>query len=98
MKKLIAIATLVAATSASAINFDFWNDTNYVAVDRNGYPVEDNGIFAFNPYEFTNPKWYAQEFINMVDEFDNEINNDSYRKFTGNNNYGFPVNAPVVNK
>jgi len=26
----------------------------------------------------------------MVDEFDKEINNDSYRKFTGSN-YSFPV-------
>lgn len=88
MKKIIAIAALVAATSASAFNFDFWNsDNNFVAVDRHGHPVEDNGIFAFNPYEFTNPKWYAQEFMNMVDEIDNEIDNDTYRKFTGTDNY-----------
>ena len=92
MKKTLIAILATVSVSASAMNFDFWNDTNYVAVDRNGYPVKDNGIFAFNPYEFTNPKWYAQEFMNMVDEFDKEINNDSYRKFTGSN-YGFPVSA-----
>ena len=93
MKKLFTTLALTIALTGSAIagfDFDFWNTDNngFVAVDRNGFPVEDNGIFAFNPYEFTNPKWYAQEFINMVDEVDNEFDNDSYRKFTG---YNFPA-------
>lgn len=94
----------VAAFSTSASAFDFWNTDNnsFVAVDRYGYPVRDNGIFAFNGNEFTNPKWYAQEFINMADEFDKEFDNDTYRKFTRSyytpgystaNIYHFPAEA-----
>ena len=99
MKKIIAIAALVVASSASASNFDFWNsDNKFVAVDRHGYPVRDNGIFAFNGYELTNPKWYAQEFINMVDEIDNEIDNETYRKFTSASyNYVAPT-FPALEK
>lgn len=102
---IMAIAAVAAfSTSASAFDFDFWNtdSSNFVAVDRYGYPVKDNGIFAFNGNEFTNPKWYAQEFINMVDEFDKEFDNDTYRKFTNSyyapgyptaHNHHFPAEA-----
>jgi len=60
MKKIIAIAALIAATSASA---GFFNNNGY------GYQ-NDNGIFASNSYDFWDPRWYSTEFTNMVNEFD----------------------------
>jgi hypothetical protein len=55
MKKIIAITSLVAATSASA----FFGNNN------NGYQ-EDNGMFGYNPYDYWDPRWYMEEMSNMV--------------------------------
>lgn len=65
MKKIIALAAIIASAQVAAFDFPFSNNNNpYV----NG--VEDNGIFAFNPWEMTDPRWYSTEFANMINEFD----------------------------
>ena len=74
MNKIIAIATLVAATTASAGFFN--NNNNYYK----GY--NDNGFFAFNGFNMWDPRWYAKEFTNMVDEFDDgNYSNYGYRDY-----------------
>jgi len=75
MKKIIVIAAIIAASTASA-GFGFFNNNGY-----NGYT--DNGIFAFNGFSMFDPRWYTQEFTNMVNEFDSEFTNNN------NNNYGY---------
>ena len=60
MNKIIAIAVLVAATSASAGFFD------------NNSWEKDNGVFSYNPYSFFEPRWYIQEANNFMDEIDAE--------------------------
>jgi len=69
MKKLIAIATLVASMSASAGFFGNNNVTPWNTNVNSGY-AEDNGIFAYNPYSFFEPRWYIQEASNFMDEID----------------------------
>jgi|JYMV01.1.fsa_nt_gi hypothetical protein len=81
MKKIIAIAALVAATSASA---GFFNDNTSWS---NGYQ-EDNGIFDFNPYSFWEPRWYIQEANNFM----NEVDEDG--RYVAKTNHGFPVSTP----
>ena len=71
MKKIIAIAALVAATSASAGFFNNNNVTPWNTNVNSGY-AEDNGIFAYNPYSFFEPRWYIQEANNFMDEIDAE--------------------------
>jgi len=86
MKKLIAIFGIVAATSASAFDFGPFNN-NY------GY-VEDNGIFAFNPYSIMDPRWYSTEFTNMINEVDDPKYVVSYQHapaYPAVHNYDFPV-------
>ena len=89
MKKL-ALATIMATavSTASAFDFPFFNNNNY------GY-VEDNGIFAFNPWEMTDPRWYSTEFTNMINEFDDPDYITSYQQNPYVYGYDFPV-APVA--
>ena len=89
MKKL-ALATILTAavSSASAFDFPFFDNNNY------GY-VEDNGIFAFNPWEMTDPRWYATEFTNMVNEVSDPDYIVSYQQNPYVYGYDFPV-APVA--
>lgn len=82
MKKLLAIlgVTLIATTaSAAGCKDGQYVDTKY------GYK-QDNGIFAFNPFKLYDPRWYSQEFTNMVDEIDNEFGEDDY---WSNRGYGY---------
>lgn len=96
MKKL-ALATIMATavSTASAFDFPFNDNNNYY-----GY-VEDNGIFAFNPWEMTDPRWYATEFTNMVNEVSDPDYVTSYQPAWENPNYygahTFPA-APVAGK
>jgi len=64
MKKIIALAAIIASAQVAAFDFPFSNNKNYYG------GVEDNGIFAFNPWEMTDPRWYSTEFANMINEFD----------------------------
>lgn len=84
MKKIIAIFAMAAALGANA----FWNNNN--APWNNGYNnygyQNDNGIFAYNPYDYWDPRWYMEEMSNMVDEFDDEFNNNNNG---WNNGYGY---------
>jgi len=92
MKKL-ALATIMATavSTASAFDFPFFDNNNHY-----GY-VEDNGIFAFNPWEMTDPRWYATEFTNMVNEVSDPDYIVSYQQnpYVGGYGYDFPV-APVA--
>ena len=88
MKKLLAIALIAASLSANAFfnsNDMPWNN-NYN--NSNGYQ-EDNGMFGYNSYDYWDPRWYMEEMSNMVDKFDDEINDngDNYNNFNGYNPY-----------
>ena len=90
MKNLFAALTvLLTVTSANA----FFNGNNsWNSNHSNGYQ-EDNGIFAYNNYDFWDPRWYSQEFTNFVTEMDDEFSNDDYSKrsyYTVRNN-NFPA-------
>jgi len=90
MKNLFAALTvLLTVTSANA----FFNGNNsWNSNHSNGYQ-EDNGIFAYNSYDFWDPRWYSQEFTNFVTEMDDEFSNDNYSKrshYTVRNN-NFPA-------
>ena len=80
MKNLItALTLLLTIGSANA----FWNNNSWDNQDSN---YEDNGIFAYNKYDFWDPRWYSTEFTNMVNEIDDE-SNDQYAL----NTYKFPA-------
>ena len=90
MKNLfVALTVLLTVTSANA----FFNGNNsWNSNHSNGYQ-EDNGIFAYNSYDFWDPRWYSQEFTNFVTEMDDEFSNDDYSKrsyYTVRNN-NFPA-------
>jgi len=87
--KIMAIAA-AAALSTSAIAFigPFDNDKGY---------VEDNGIFAFNPWEMTDPRFYSTEFTNFINEFNTpdyitSYQHNPYAYYTPSA-YNFPVDA-----
>jgi len=68
-------------------NYNNYNGSN----NWNGYQ-QDNGFFAYNPYEYYDPRWYAEEMSNMFDEFDG---NNNYYQPTG---YGYnPRNYTLGN-
>lgn len=101
MKKIFTIVLLTSTLSANA----FWSSNNtpwgngYNNYNAYGYQ-EDNGIFGYNPYDFWDPRWYAEEMGNMFDEFDNNgWNNNNYygygRNGYGRNGYGFAPNGYV---
>jgi hypothetical protein len=81
MKNLFAALTvLLTVTSASAFfennNFNPWdNDNNNRWTLNSNGNAEDNGIFAYNSYDFWDPRWYSTEFTNMVNEIDDESDN-----------------------
>jgi len=86
MKKIIALAAIIA--SAQAVAFDFGPFNN-----NNGY-VEDNGIFAFNPYSVMDPRWYSTEFTNMINEVDEPKYVTNYQHapaYPYSYKYDFPV-------
>lgn len=83
MKKIIAIFGIVAATSASALDFGHFNN-NYTY-------VKDNGIFAFNPYSVMDPRWYSTEFTNIIDDVDDPKYVVSYQHAPAVNYYDFPA-------
>jgi hypothetical protein len=91
MKQIITILALTISASASA----FWNNNN----NNFGPWMEDNGIFGFNPYEWTDPEWYPQEMENFIDEF----SGDDWGNFGGNNWNGYnpymqnPMQNPYYN-
>jgi hypothetical protein len=87
MKKLFAVALIAASLSANA----FWNSNNSPWGNNNnnyGYQ-EDNGMFGYNPYDFWDPRWYAEEMSNMFDEFDDDFNNNGYNYNNPYNNNGY---------
>lgn len=92
MKKL-ALATIMATavSTASAVDFPFFDNNN------NYRYVEDNGIFAYNPWEMTDPRWYATEFTNMVNEVSDPDYIVSYQHNPYGYGYDFPA-APVAGK
>jgi len=81
MKKLIAIFSLATALSANAFfnnNDGPWGNNGPWGGGWN----DDNGIFGYNSYDYWDPRWYFEEFENMMDEFDDNG--------WGNNNYYGP--------
>jgi|AJXC01.1.fsa_nt_gi hypothetical protein len=92
MKKLLAIlgVTLIATTASAGCKDGQYLDTKY------GYK-QDNGIFAFNQFEFYDPRWYSQEFTNMVNEFDDELDDRpfGYRNID-NSSHSFYVSDNVT--
>jgi hypothetical protein len=48
---------------------------------------DDNGIFAYNGNDFWDPRWYAQEFTNMV----NEIDDESTTSYGYKSQHDFPI-------
>ena len=92
MKKIIAIFALALTLSANA----FWNNNGPWGNNYNGYGyADDNGIFAYNPYDYWDPRWYFEEMENMMDEFDDEFGgNDYYGPYGYNNPYNNFRNGP----
>lgn len=91
MKNLFAALTvLFTISSANAFfdnaNFNPWDNDNNNRWSFNN--ADDNGIFAYNSYDFWDPRWYSQEFTNMINEIDDESNNQY-----AFNNYQFPAVA-----
>lgn len=79
---MLALILLTLTLSANAFwNNNSWNNMPWDNNNSNYGYQNDNGIFGYNPYNFWNPRWYAEEINNIVDEFDD--NN------WGNNNYGY---------
>lgn len=79
MKKIAILSMLFVAFNSQAFwnNNNNYNNTPWGNFNGNNNPwnqfgnyVEDNGIFGFNPYEYTDPRWYPEEMGNMFDEFD----------------------------
>lgn len=107
MKNILAVVLLVFTLSANA----FWNNNgpwgNSYNNYGNSYGYKDNGIFAFNPYNYWDPRWYVEEMSNMMDEFDdNDWDNNyggyGYNPYNRNNrNNGYnrynPYNSPLNN-
>jgi aspartate/tyrosine/aromatic aminotransferase len=84
MKNLItALTLLLTIGSANA----FWNNNSWDNQDSN---YEDNGIFAYNKYDFWDPRWYSTEFTNMVNEMDDELEITDHA-VTAGSPYNFPV-------
>lgn len=88
MKKiLMTIMALMVSVSANAF-FGANNDMEFPLSDDNKY---DNGMFAYNGYDFFDPRWFSTEFTNMVNEIDDDgdmfgSNYDDHRS-----QYNFPT-------
>jgi predicted secreted hydrolase len=87
----ILLTTTIMAISLSSNAF-FNNNAGWDS--SNGYK-EDNGIIAYNPYEFFDPRWAFKEALNAMDEIDNQFNDDNFvynRDYASlNNPKDFPV-------
>jgi len=102
MKKMIVTALLALSLSSNA----FWNNNNDWW--NGGYGWDDNGVFGYNSYDYWDPRWYFEEFENMMDEFDdNGWGNNNYygggygpygygQGPYGPNGYGFPSNGYMM--
>lgn len=80
MKNLITTLLLTLTVSANA----FFDDVEMPFSDNNPY---DNGMVAYNAYDLWDVRWYAKEFINVVDELDKEFSND----YNPKNYHHFPA-------
>ena len=70
MKNIIAALT-VLLTVGSANAFGGFNNNSWDTPWGNSNQYQnDNGFFAFNGFSFFDPRWYSQEFTNMVNDFD----------------------------
>jgi hypothetical protein len=87
MKKIGLLVLTLFALNTHA----FWNNNNTPWNSFNGY-VEDNGIFGFNPYEWTDPRWYPEEMSNLMDEFDDEFGGNNWGNNSNYNPYYNPYN------
>lgn len=101
MKKILVVVLLALTLSANA----FWNNNGPRSNGYgNYYGYQDNGIFAFNPYNYWDPRWYAEEMSNMMDEFDgddrdNHYGGYGYNPYNSHNRYSRynPYNSPWNN-
>lgn len=93
MKKILTITLLASAMSVNA----FWNNnnmnmpwdsgvSNYNHNNHSYGYQQDNGIFAYNPYNYWEPRWYAEEMSNVFDEFGGNGWNNNNHNQTG---YGY---------
>jgi hypothetical protein len=83
MKKLIV--TVALATTMVTASAGFFNNNN-------GYN-QDNGLFAYNPYSFFDPRWFMQEAENFVDEFDNDdVDRYGYNGYNSST-HNFPITS-----
>lgn len=70
--KILLTSTLMALSLSSNA---FFNNTNFNGWNSNGNQ-EDNGIVAYNPYNFFDPRWAVKETLNVMDEIDNKISDN----------------------
>jgi len=85
MKKIITsvLTALFLTTSANAFFNTAWND------NTNGN-YDDNGIFAYNSFDYWDPRWYSTEFTNFVNELDDEFEVTDHA-VTAGSPYNFPT-------
>ncbi|SMM98001.1 hypothetical protein SPONL_1722 [uncultured Candidatus Thioglobus sp.] len=98
MKKIITIALLTLTVSANA----FWNSNNTPwgnGYNNNygNYGSQDNGFFAFNPFDYWDPRWYPEEMSNMIDEFDNNWGGNNQNGYNSNGYRYNPYNRTTWN-
>ena len=84
MNKIITGVVLLTALYSTAYAGGFFNNNNITPWDTNSWE-EDNGIFAYNPYSFFEPRWYIKEAGNFMDEIDEESNKAT------KHNHNFPA-------
>jgi hypothetical protein len=88
MKKIITALT-VLLTIGSANAFGGFNNNSWDKPwGNNNQYQNDNGFFGFNSFSFFDPRWYSQEFTNMV----NEIDDDRPQAYKVKNVKDFPIN------
>jgi len=85
MKTIILIAVAVVSMNANAF---FGKSTSTYGYGNQ----EDNGIFAYNPYRYFDPRWGVREMENTMTEIKEKVwdeEDDSYKYGYGKNSYGF---------
>jgi hypothetical protein len=96
MKNIIAALTVLLTIGSVNAGFNnvSWDNTPW---GNNQYQNQsDNGIFGFNGFNFWDPRWYSQEFTNMVNEFDDEFSNNNTPKYGygyAQKGHNFPVKS-----
>jgi len=89
MKKIITtvLTALFLTTSANA----FFNNNDMPW--NNNYNAQDNGMFAYNSFDYLDPRWFSTEFTNMINEIDDD--GDMFGRNNGYNhsNYNFVAEA-----